>query len=159
MTPLCRKTPCKKTIRTKSIRNFAYAAVLTLSALSFSPSLASAQDEGGSFRLSHEVRWQNAVVPAGEYRFTLQPLGPSMMLRLTRLTGTPASFMLMVNDREEEARASNQSLLVISSKSGVSYVSSMSLPEFEVTLRFAPPAAASKEVALLHTASIASSAR
>jgi hypothetical protein len=41
-------------ISKKTIRNCAYAAVLTISALSFSPSLA-AQDEGGSFKLSHEV--------------------------------------------------------------------------------------------------------
>jgi hypothetical protein len=154
MTPLCRKT-----IRTKTIRNFAYAAVLTLSAVSFAPSLASAQDEGGSFRLSHEVHWQNAVVPAGEYRFTLQTVGPSTMLRLTRLTGAPASFMLMVNDREEDSTGSNQSLLVIASKSGISYVSSMALPEFEIKLRFAPPATTGKAVALLHTASLTSSAR
>ena len=60
----------------KSIRKFAYAAVLTLSALNFAPSLASAQDEGGKFTLPHEVLWQNAVVPAGEYRFSLQPMGP-----------------------------------------------------------------------------------
>jgi hypothetical protein len=159
MTPLRSKTLYEKTIRTKSIRSLAYAAVLTLSALSFSPSLASAQDEGGSFKLAHEVHWQNVVVPAGTYRFTLQPVGPSTMLRLTRLTGTPASFMIMVNDREEDSNGSNQSLLVIDSKSGISYVSSMALPEFEIKLHFAPPATTGKAVALLHTASLTSSAR
>jgi len=60
----------------KSIRKFAYAAVFTLSVLSFAPSLASAQDEGGSFTLTHEVLWQNAVVPAGDYKFSLQSMGP-----------------------------------------------------------------------------------
>ena len=53
----------------KSIRKFVYAAVLILSALNFSPSLASAQDAAGTFTLTHEVRWQNAMVPAGKYRF------------------------------------------------------------------------------------------
>lgn len=148
-----------KPIHTTSIRNFAYAAVLALSALSFSPGTASAQDEGGSFSLTHEVLWQNAVVPAGEYRFTLQPAGPSMMLKLTKLNGSPASFMLMVNDREEDANASNQSVLVINSKAGLSYVSSMTLPYLELKLHFAPPATTGKRVALLHTASITSSAR
>jgi len=36
----------------KSIRNFAYATVLTLSTLNFAPSLASAQDAAGSFTLT-----------------------------------------------------------------------------------------------------------
>src|SRR5258708_31980058 len=50
----------------KTIRRFAYAAVLTLSALNFTPSLAFAQDAAGTFTLTHEVHWQNAVVPAGK---------------------------------------------------------------------------------------------
>jgi len=35
----------------KSIRKFAYAAVLTLSALNFAPAWLPAQDGGGTFRL------------------------------------------------------------------------------------------------------------
>jgi hypothetical protein len=143
----------------KSIRKFAYAAVLTLSALTFAPSPASAQDEGGRFKLPHEVHWQNAVVPAGEYKFKLQNVGPSVMLTLTKTSGSPASFMLLVNDTEDDASGSNQGRLVISSKSGTSYVSSMELPQFEVMLHFAPPPHAEKQIALLRTASAASPAR
>ena len=84
----------------KSIRQLAYAAVLIVSALNFAPSLASAQDEGGSFTLAHEVHWQNSVVPAGDYRFTLQPKGPLEMLTLTKITGRPASFMLIAKVSE-----------------------------------------------------------
>jgi hypothetical protein len=114
---------------------------------------------GRKLQASHEVHWQNAIVPAGEYRFTLQSVGPSMMLRLTKLTGAPASYMLMVNDCEEDATGSKQSVLLINSKPGMSYVSSMALPEFEVKLNFAPPATTGKEMALLHTASLASPSR
>jgi hypothetical protein len=142
----------------KSIRKFAYAAVLTLSALTFAPSPASAQNEGGSFSLPHEVHWQNALVPAGEYKFTLQNVGPSVRLTLTKTSGLPASFMLLVNDTEDNAGGSNQGRLVISSRSGTSYVSSMELPQFEVMLHFAPPAHAEKQMALLRTASAASPA-
>ena len=53
----------------RSIRRFVYSAVLALSALAFTPSPAYAQEMHGSFTLSHEVRWQNYVVPAGDYRF------------------------------------------------------------------------------------------
>jgi len=130
----------------KSIRKFAYAAVLTLSALNFAPSLAFAQDEGGTFKLPQKVHWQNAEVPAGDYKFSLQSMGPSVMLTLIKTRGKPASFMLFANETEtltsfEPAR------LVIQSKFGRSYVSAMDLPQFEVTLHFAAPANSVKEVA------------
>ncbi len=142
----------------KSIRNFAYAALLTLSALNFAPTLASAQDEGGSFKLSHDVYWQNAVVPAGDYRFSIQPEGPSVMLKLSKISGTPASFMLLATDTDGTA-SSAPSRLVIDSKSGASYVSMMELPQFEIRLHFAAPTKATKEIAQTTTVAAASSAR
>jgi hypothetical protein len=84
----------------KSIRKFAYAAVLILSALNFTPSLAFGQDEGGTFKLPHEVHWQNVEVPAGDYRFSLQSMGPSGKLTLIKITGKPASFMSFANETE-----------------------------------------------------------
>jgi hypothetical protein len=142
----------------KSIRKYAYAAVLTLSALNFAPNLASAQDEVGGFTLPHDVLWQNAEVPAGDYRFTLQPVGPTEMLKLTRVSGTTASFLLMVNDTDM-ADGSETARLVIHSKSGSSYVSSMTLPQFEVTLHFAAPKNPEKEIAQAHTPATNISAR
>ena len=141
----------------KSIRKFAYAAVLICGALNFTPSLASAQDEGGTFKLPHEVHWQNVLVPGGSYKFSLQPMGPSEMLTLTKITGKPASFMLFSTD-VEAATGSETARLVIESESGKSYVSAMDLPQFEVTLHFAAPANSGKEVAELHTALAATSA-
>jgi hypothetical protein len=143
----------------KSIRKFAYAAVLTLTALNLAPSLASAQDEGGRFTLPHEVNWQNAVVPAGDYRFSLQPMGPSEMLTLTRTSGKPASFMLYAKDVDVDTGSETARLVIQKSKSGTSYVSAMDLPQFEVTLHFAAPANSGKEVAEMRTASAATSAR
>ena len=142
----------------KSIRKFGYAAVLVFSALSFAPSQAFAQDEGGNFKLPHEVSWQNVLVPAGKYRFSLDPVGPSKMLKITKISGKPASLMLLVNDTEEN-NGSETARLVIDSSFGTSYVSAMSLPQFEVTLHFAAPANSGKEVAEIHTASAASSAQ
>ena len=136
----------------KSIRQLAYAAVLTLSALNLAPSLASAQDEGGRFTLAHDVRWQNVVVPAGDYRFALQSMGPSEMLTLTKITGRSASFMLLAKVTEA-APGSEASRLVIQSKFGESYVSAMDLPQFAVTLHFAAPANSGKVMAELHTVS------
>ncbi len=121
-----------------SIRRFAYAAALVLSALNFTPSLASAQDAAGTFTLTHEVRWQNAVVPAGKYRFTVGASGPSEMLTLRKLDGS-AGFMLLVADAENSRPSQDSRLVVVSRRNG-SFVSTMQLPEFGMTLHFAAPA-------------------
>jgi hypothetical protein len=139
-----------------SVRKLVYASLLILSALSFTPGSASAQDEGGAFTLPHQVCWQNVVIPAGTYRFSVQPRGPAELLTLTKTTGKPASFMLFANE-VEMANSSETARLVIQSKFGKSYVSAMDLPQFEVTLHFAAPANSGKEVAEMHT--VANSAR
>ncbi len=50
----------------KSIRKYIYAALLMLSALSFSPSPASAQNAAGSFTLTNEVHWQTCDCAGGQ---------------------------------------------------------------------------------------------
>jgi hypothetical protein len=141
----------------KSIRKFAYAAVLTLSALSFAPSLASAQDAAGTFTLTHEVHWQNAVVPAGKYRFILGSSGAAEMLTLRKLSGSEAGFMLLVTN-EEACEPSELSQLVVVARSSGSFVSAMQLPEFGMTLHFAVPAE-TREVAQSVATTTASAAR
>jgi hypothetical protein len=121
----------------KSICNFAYAAVLTLSALNFAPSVASAQDATGTFTLTHKVHWQNAVVPAGTYRFIIEPDGPAAMLTLRNLSGGK-SFMMLVVD-SEDSKPKDISQLVLVSRPAGSFVSTLQLPEFGMTLRFAVP--------------------
>jgi hypothetical protein len=122
----------------KSIRKFVYTAVLVLSALNFAPSLASAQDAAGTFTLTHEVRWQNAIVPAGKYRFTLASSGPSAMLTLSKVNGRGAGFMMLVTDAEASQPSDLSQLVMVSRPSG-SFVSTMQLPEFGMTLHFAVP--------------------
>jgi len=124
----------------KSIRNFAYAALLILSALSFAPSLASAQDAAGTFTLNHEVHWQNAVVPAGTYHFKVEGGGSSETLTLRKISGGGAGFMLLIAD-EDASQPSEVSQLVLVSRPGGSFVSAMQLPEFGFTLHFTVPAA------------------
>jgi hypothetical protein len=125
----------------KSIHRFVYAAVLTVCALNFAPSLASAQDAGGTFTLTHEVHWQNAIVPAGKYRFTIAADGPSELLTLSKISGSGAGFMILVTDTEA-SHPSDQSRLVALNRPGGSFVSTMQLPEFGITLHFAVPAEA-----------------
>jgi hypothetical protein len=123
----------------KLIRNYIYAAVLTVSALNFAPSLASAQEAAGSFTLDHEVHWQNAIVPAGKYRFTMGTQGPSELLMVRDVSGKGTGFMLLVTDTEVSHPSDVSRLTVITRPSG-SFVSSLQLPEFGMTLHFAVPA-------------------
>ena len=129
----------------RSIGRFVYSVVLALSALTFTPSPASAQEMHGSFTLSHEVRWQKYVVPAGDYRFEVQPKGPSAILLLRKVSGNSAGFLILANNAESSKPSDLDRLVVVARPSG-SYVSSMELPEFGETLRFVVPTE-SEEVA------------
>jgi hypothetical protein len=140
-----------------SIRKIVYATVLTLSALNFAPSLASAQNATGTFTLSHEVHWQNVIVPAGTYRFTIASNGPSDMLTLRKLNGSGAGFVMLVTNTED-AKASDLSRLVVVSRPAGSFVSALQLPQFGMTLHFAVPEE-TREVAQAVATSTASAAR
>jgi hypothetical protein len=131
----------------KMFRKFASTAVLTLGALSLTPSLASAESANGKFTLTHEVQWQNAVVPAGTYRFSLESRGPSELLTLRSLDGK-GSFMFLVNE-VGLSRTSGIDQLVLVSRAGKSFVRTLELPKFETVLHFAVPTEnADKEMAL-----------
>src|SRR5271166_3561596 len=97
-----------------SIRRFVYVAVLTVSALNFTPSLASAQDAAGTFTLTQEVRWQNAFVPAGKYRFSLGASSPPKMLTLRKVDGKGAGFMFLVTESEDSRPSDDSQLVVVS---------------------------------------------
>jgi hypothetical protein len=140
-----------------SIRKFAYAAALTLSALNFAPSAASAQEAAGTFTLNHEVHWQNMMVPAGKYRFTIEANGPASMLMLRKLNGSGGGYVMLVRDTEESKSADLSRLVMISRPSG-SFVKQMQLPQFGVTLHFAIPAE-TREVAQATATSVMSAAR
>jgi len=136
-----------------SIRKFVYATLLVLSTLSLAPSLARAQETvQGQFTLSHSVHWQNATVPAGDYRFSFEH-GSMAMLRLSKISGKPSGFMLPVVDLMEAKPAGVNQLILEDTPNG-SYVSAMELPEFGMTMRFrAPVAVAGNQAARTATAS------
>jgi hypothetical protein len=138
LAPMCALLPTRTGDNMKSIHKLAYAAALTLSALNFAPSLASAQDAAGSFTLTHKVHWQNAVVPAGQYRFTIEPDGPASMLTLHNMSGGKSFMMLVVST--EDSKPKDISELVLVPRPAGSFVSTLQLPEFGMTLHFAVPA-------------------
>lgn len=132
----------------KSLRNFAATAVFTLGSLSLMTGAAAAQSAAGSFILPHEAIWQSVTVPAGTYRFSVEPRGPSALLILHNISGGHDSFLMLVPEVGSSAN-SGGSRLVMVSRAGKSFVSTLDLPEFETVLHFAVPAlGAEKELAL-----------
>mgnify|MGYP001224377498 CR=1 FL=1 len=130
-----------------SIRKFAYAALLAVTALNFAPSLASAEEPArGRFTLTHEVRWENAKLPAGDYEFAYDPNAVSPLLTLTKVSGVPAWFMLIVPSREESKRK-DMNRLVLETNAEGSYVSAMQLPQCGMTLVFRAPHVPEKQMA------------
>jgi len=127
----------------KSIRRFVYAALLVLSGLSIAPTPASAQDAVGSFTLTHEVHWQEAIVPAGKYRFTITANGPRELLTLRKMSGKGAGFMLMVPEMQESNPSGSSEIAVVARSDG-RFVREMQLPDFGITLHFAVPAETSE---------------
>jgi hypothetical protein len=138
-----------------SIRRFAYAAVLAVTTLNFAPSLASAQEPArGHFTLTHEVRWEKARVPAGDYEFTYDISSVAPVLSLTKTSGTRASFMFLV-PVTELSKPADTSLLVVEPTPAGSYVSAMQLPDFGMSLHFVVPAhAAERQIARAATAAL-----
>ncbi len=122
----------------RSLRKFEYAVVLTMSIFSIQPPLAVAEDARGVFTLSHEVHWQNNVLRAGDYAFTLKTIGRPMFLVLRGLNGTGTDAMMLVSDIETP-KSDEISRLVLVSRNGQSFVSSLELPNYEMTLHFNVP--------------------
>ncbi len=136
----------------KSLRNLGYAALLAATILNYAPTLASAEEPSrGHFKLTHEVRWENAVIPAGEYAFSYDPDSLAPVLTITKVDGPRASFMLMVPAKDESSKKESN-VLVLESTAAGSYVSALKLAESGVTLHFWVPRPAEKELAKAATA-------
>jgi hypothetical protein len=130
-----------------TIRKFVYAALLAVTAISFAPSLAAAQEPAhGKFTLKHNVSWGNAAVPAGDYEFSYDPYQSSPVLTLSKLSGTRAGYMLLVVTAESSKPSDSNQLLLETTADG-SYVSAMELAECGMTLHFSVPSHALKQMA------------
>ncbi len=123
----------------RSIRKFAYAAVLGMSMFTLQPTLAAAEEAHGSFTLTHEVHWQKCVLSPGEYVFSIKTEGPSELLVLRGINGTGTNAIMLVNDVESSKPDEVGSMLTLVSRNGQSFVSTMALPEYDMTLHFAVP--------------------
>ncbi len=144
MTSIRKMTPLRKP---KTLRNFAYAAVLAAATFNLAPSLASAQEPvHGKFTLTHDVYWGKAKVPAGEYAFSFDRNAVSPVLNLSKLNGARTGFMVLV-PAMDDIKTSDESRLLLESTADGSYVTAMQLPEFGMTLHFGIPHVVEKQIA------------
>jgi hypothetical protein len=121
------------------ICKFAYAALLGMSMFTLQPTLAAAEDARGSFTLTHEVHWQKCVLSPGDYTFSMKSEGPSEFLMLRGINGTGTNAMMLVNDVESPKPDEVSAMLTLVSRNGQSFVSTMALPEYDMTLHFTVP--------------------
>lgn len=130
-----------------STRKIVFTCALTMAVVFLWPAASSAQARG-AFTLPHDVVWQGATVPAGDYQFSLDSRGPGQLLTLFKRDGARAGFMMMVTSISTAKGAPVDRLILVPS-SGKSFVSIMELPEFDMTLHFkVPKEGTEKEVAL-----------
>lgn len=130
-----------------TIRKFVYTALLAGAAMNLAPATAAAEEPAhGKFKLTHEVHWGNAVIPAGEYSFSYDPFGTAPVLTLAKLSGARAGFMLLVPTAEPNTPSDSNELVVETTADG-SYVTALELADCGMTLHFAVPAHPARQMA------------
>jgi hypothetical protein len=121
-------------MKTQLSRIFAIAAV-GLFAVCASPRPASAQSVRGSFTLSHEVRWQKANLPAGDYTFSSASTERTKPMIVTGPNGSVFELASVISyDPGNQA-----SVLILERRGGTSYVREMDLAGIDVQIRYNVP--------------------
>jgi hypothetical protein len=123
----------------KSIRRFSLSKVLLLAMVAMGASAipAHAQTTTGTFSLVHKVRWAGAVLPPGDYAFSLS--SHDLPARITvRQIGGPIVAMLLPQTVSEDDFVGSSSL-VLHQEGGESFVSMLRLKNVGMALEFASP--------------------
>jgi hypothetical protein len=108
------------------------ALVLAAVAVCVSGVRANAQEFKGTFKLDEQVRWGDAILPAGNYTLLINaPQHGS----IATIRGEHKSIMVMANAAEEDASTKASSLLLVGDSSTPS-VRALRLAEAKVTLYY-----------------------
>jgi hypothetical protein len=79
---------------------------------------ASAQNIQGSFTLSHEIRWQSAVLPAGHYTFAME----SAAVPCKMIVRGPNGAAFELSSSTDRRTTEGPSVLILERRNGNSYV-------------------------------------
>ncbi len=120
----------------KSIRGISLLKVLVLSvgALGASALPASAQSSKGTFTLAHQVRWGTAILPAGNYEFSVDTQAWPVRVTVRDLGGPTTAIILPLAYSDQ--KLAGGSTLVIDQEAGESVVSSLKLAKVGVAMQF-----------------------
>jgi hypothetical protein len=121
----------------KTIWNFALPklAVATLLAIGLSTGVANAQIQTGKFSLPYEAHWGLAMLPAGNYTFTVEGIGRDAKIHIFHGAETVA-YMLNLG---YENRPCEKVVLTIVRTSAGNYVRDLALPGIQQVLHYSAP--------------------
>jgi hypothetical protein len=127
----------------KSLRNrILTLAAVGLMAIGFGASASQAQAiYKGSFTLNHDVRWQNATMPAGDYTFTVQSSTRSKPVLVTGPNGTVFQMPLVT----AETKIADQSKLILEWRGDSLCVREMDLAQIGLNIRYTVPKATAND--------------
>ncbi len=119
-------------------------AAIGLIALCASPTPASAQDAfKGSFTLASDVRWSNALLPAGEYTFALKSTAAPAQI----LLHGPNGYAFILTSVKSDGAGERGSSLTIERRSGTRYVTELHLAELGMNFIYSAPKLPDNEIA------------
>ena len=127
-------------MKAKTISSFLQVLAFVALAGILVPRVATAQqDESGRFTLPMEVHWGAAVLPAGDYSFSVDTLEASTRLYVLRESSPAGGYMFVAQARDTMPASSEKTHLVLQQKDGEVYVTELQLGSEGLVLRFAPP--------------------
>ena len=92
----------------------------------------------GIFKLSHDVRWGKAVLPAGQYLLRVEDSGPATLVTIGEAkTGKTIAFLVSVAS-EGNKDGKEESALLIGIRDGQATVHSLRLNQLDMVLIFDP---------------------
>ena len=119
-------------------------AAIALIAVCASPAPAAAQDAyKGRFTLTNDVRWSQALLPAGEYTFSLK----SNALPAQILIHGPNGFAMILTSVASRKDSDASSTMTIERRGGMRVVRDLYLAELGLDLRYAAPKLPHNEIA------------
>jgi hypothetical protein len=124
----------------KAIRRFLFAraGILAFTALALSTALAAAQSSlHGTFDLPMEAHWEKAVLPAGEYSYSVEILTATPLVTVRSADGKWAAMFL--SRSLSQTPECNSQDLTLTSRDGEMFVSSFRLGEMGIALNYAVP--------------------
>jgi hypothetical protein len=132
-----------------SLRNRILTLVaLGLLSVGFTASASQAQAiYKGSFTLAHDIRWQNATMPAGDYTFTVQSTTRSKPVLVTGPAGTTFQLPVVIS----ETTTGGPSKLILEWRGDNLCVREMNLPEVGLNIRYHMPKATESDKLLAQT--------